>query len=237
LPDPGGDEPQERSALIARIQLEAAGNAPGHVETWLQRARFGLAAAAVLVLVITLTPALTGAGNPSIRKLIGIDSDVGSTEDEPRVLPGNAPLPTVDPATLPARASVEPGDLPFAPIAPESLPGANHLVETAAYAGGLFEAHYLGDDGLKLLITQQPASSEGISFSEGVELEAIRVGDVDGTLLMDENFDSVSHLFWTRGGVLFSLQAIVLARDFLPLSEALEIAARLTELQDHPAAH
>lgn len=28
LPDPGGDEPQERSALIARIQLEAAGNAP-----------------------------------------------------------------------------------------------------------------------------------------------------------------------------------------------------------------
>jgi hypothetical protein len=234
LAEPDDDDPQRRSMLKARIHMEAAGAASRTPAGRLQPIRIGLAAAAMLALIIVLAPALIGAGSPDLRDLIGTDSSLEAPPNEPRVLPGDRPLPTADGALIPARPTVNPSELPFAPIMPASLPGANHLVEVTAYASGAFEAYYEGDDGLEFMVMQAPATSQGMSFSEGIDFQEIRIADVDAYLLFDDELNSVDQLSWVRGGVFFTLQALVVARNFLPLEEAIQVVERLIELQDNP---
>jgi hypothetical protein len=222
MPQPGDDRAQSQHALTARIQIEVTGmTQPPKV--WWQRAQMGLAAVALLTLVIVLGPVLASAGSAGIREIIGIDAELGFSSRH-----------SESGATANPRPTIAPSDLPYGPVAPNSLPGSNQLLDTVAWADGTFRARYRGADGLWLDLRQEVAATDAVRLGPDAKHEEIRIGDVTAIITVDKQLNNVDQVFWVRGGILFTLRAIHSGQDDFPMSEAFKIVERLMELQDHP---
>ena len=235
LPQPDGDDPQRRTMLKARIQLEAASIAE-ESGIWLKRARIGTAIAAALTVIILLGPVLTDAGSAGIRQLVGVDPGFQHSPGQPRDVPDSIPRLPSDPSEHAARPTIGRTELPYAPIAPADLPGSNNLVDATAFSDGSFEATYEGSDGLRLFLRQEPATTDGVRFSTDLEYQELQIGDVRATITFDDALNSVDQIYWVRGGTFFSLRAPRLTRGDFPLEEAIQVVERIIELQDDPEA-
>ena len=231
MSEPDGNDLQRQSMLKARIQMEAAGMAQA-AGSWMRRAQIGLVTAAMLILAITLGPSLTGAGSAAIRDLVRGDPELNAAANPPRTDPDDHSLELPEPAAALARATIDPSELPYAPLAPDTLPGSNQLTGMTAFADGAFEGLYAGPDGLELLLRQEPATTDGVRLSEDIEYEELEIDGVEAIIIYDERLNSVDQLFWVRGGMFFTLRAVRLTGDDFPLKEALQIVERLIELQD-----
>ena len=229
LTPPNPDNHLHRAALKARIADAAASNAaPARSAGW-RFAPAGVAFAALLVLVIVSGPMIARAGVVSLNDILRVVPGLGDRDNMPQVIPDDYGGPPGERLGLPAGPTLDPAALPFVPLVPPVLPGENQLTATVATPDGRFHAIYNGDDGLELLVVQQPAA--GVTIQSADEGVAEQIDGIDVIIYQIPQI-GVARLTWAQHDVLFTVDAITMIPDAFSLAEARALVSALIHFQD-----
>ena len=216
------DDPAGRAAIAARV-ARAAGTR-GRAQLPLRRAIAALALLATALALAFGWPAISRA-QPGLGRFVRFSA---------QPLGQGVPVGQGPPGTpLAGVHSPQPSGQQgaFRPIEPARLPLGLELVEQATESTGRRELQYRNEDGVVILVTQEPARGASTTIVAG-KAETVVVGDSEVLWLKAPQPEAVAQLTWERRGVLFQLWVLQAPPRGLPFADASLVVEALTAAQE-----